>query len=352
MKNPNLLSPVSYGPPFESAVAGSKKSAYISPTAENEKHGGAAGQGMTDELIKALAMLDAFESVGVKSFDVTITDLDGSKLSKGGFFSRRTLEQLRHSLPMLLRETTAHRHNLIIRPVAHDGNELVQLDDLSREQARKFQDYAFLTLCTSPENYQAWVAVSDPEGDFARRLKKGAGADPSASGATRISGSRNFKPKYGPDFPMVEIDYVNPGLKVTRSELMSAGVVAPRVQRQVEVKSEPAQLNTLPGLVRSPHLKARVNRIHASQPRPWPNYQTCVNNAPKVHGGDDRPDISKADFTWCMIAIDWGHSIQETAIKLMERSAKAHENGERYAHKTATNAALAVARNRSEAPDR
>jgi hypothetical protein len=31
-----------------------------------------------------------------------------------------------------------------------------------------------------------------------------------------------------------------------------------------------------------------------------------------VHQGE-RPDISRADFTWCMLAIDWGHGIEETA---------------------------------------
>ena len=63
-------------------------------------------------------------------------------------------------------------------------------------------------------------------------------------------------------------------------------------------------------------------------------------------GGEDRPDISKADFTWCMMAIDWGWSVTATAARLMEESRKAQENGERYALGTAQNAAAAVARRR------
>jgi hypothetical protein len=66
-----------------------------------------------------------------------------------------------------------------------------------------------------------------------------------------------------------------------------------------------------------------------------------------VLGGEDRPDISKADFTWCMIAIDWGWSVSATAARLMEESRKAQENGERYALRTAHNAAAAVARRRA-----
>ena len=39
------------------------------------------------------------------------------------------------------------------------------------------------------------------------------------------------------------------------------------------------------------------------------------------------PDISRADFVWCMTAITWGWSTDETAERLMEESAKAQENG-------------------------
>lgn len=60
--------------------------------------------------------------------------------------------------------------------------------------------------------------------------------------------------------------------------------------------------------------------------------------------GDDRPDISRADFTWCRTAIEWGWSAEATASRLMELSSKAKENGEAYAVLTATNAARSVDR--------
>jgi hypothetical protein len=34
------------------------------------------------------------------------------------------------------------------------------------------------------------------------------------------------------------------------------------------------------------------------------------------------PDISKADFTWCMTAISWGHGIEETAERFAELTAE------------------------------
>ena len=63
----------------------------------------------------------------------------------------------------------------------------------------------------------------------------------------------------------------------------------------------------------------------------------CLKGAPPIHRGT-RPDISKADFVWCMIAIQWGWSVDETARRLMHESAKARENGPRYALLTAQKA--------------
>ena len=64
--------------------------------------------------------------------------------------------------------------------------------------------------------------------DFARRLKKASAADSTASGATRIAGSLNFKPKYAPAFPRVEITHANAGHMTSMAALEQAGFVAPR----------------------------------------------------------------------------------------------------------------------------
>ena len=64
----------------------------------------------------------------------------------------------------------------------------IQLDDLKTDALDRLRDVAFLTLQASPGNRQAWVAVSglasgEETKEFARRLRKGVGADQSASGA-------------------------------------------------------------------------------------------------------------------------------------------------------------------------
>jgi hypothetical protein len=87
----------------------------------------------------------------------------------------------------------------------------------------------------------------------------------------------------------------------------------------------PTQLEAL-GLVAEPELmKAttvfplRVSRAHenAIRARKWPDYQRCLDQAPPNHGKSG-PDVSRADFVWCMTALDWGYSIEETANQLMQ----------------------------------
>ncbi len=62
---------------------------------------------------KARDMLDAFESVGAKAFDVTITDIDGEKIPRR-FQANRGVDQLRASIGPLARDrssSTGERHH-------------------------------------------------------------------------------------------------------------------------------------------------------------------------------------------------------------------------------------------------
>ena len=266
---------------------------------------------------QAQDMLSAFASVGAERFDLTFTNAAGGK---AGFCGNRSLDQLLSAMPAILEGAAERQHNVIVRP-RPSGAALIQLDDLDEGAVMRLRPVSFLILRTSHGNYQSWVAVADADEDFARRLRKGTGADLTASGATRVSGSLNFKDKYAPGFPRIETVHASSGLIVTRAELEALGVVAP------PVKAEPP---------------ARVSR-RCPVARGWPEYRRCVANAPPVREGG-RLDISRADFTFCLLAIDWGWSIEETAARLMQESGKARENGEPYALRTARNAAAALER--------
>jgi hypothetical protein len=262
-------------------------------------------------------MLDVFASLGSNRFDLTRTDLDGHKCE---YRAGQNAAALRDWMPWLLGTAIQQQQNLIVRPRGGLA-ELVQLDDLRGTRLGAVREAAFLILTTSQENHQARVAVRDGGGDFARRLRRGAGADPSASGATRVAGSVNFKRSYAPNFPTVQILEFRPGRIVTRGEMETAGLVA------------------APDPVGTPMPTTRTS----GRAKAWPSYARCLQNAPRAHEGD-RPDVSRADFTFCLLAIDWGWSMEQACQQLLKNSGKARENGERYARRTAERAAAAVDR--------
>jgi hypothetical protein len=289
------------------------------------------------DLAEALQMIDVFASAGATQFDLTHTNIDGEKR---GFRPSQSVAQVRNSLPKLFPGAAERQNNIIVRPLSEKVH-FVQLDDLDAEGVKRAGEAAFLTLATSPGNHQAWVAVSDignneEAKDFARRLRKGAGADKSASGATRVAGTVNYKRKYEPDFPMVRMGEAHPGRIVTKGRLESMGLVA---------VPEPESISTANSL-QARHAGPSQYRHRAN--KTWPDYARSLAGAPPSLQGSG-PDRSMADFTWCMTAIDWGWSIEETARKLPEVSEKARERlrfkDDGYPLITAQNAAAAVAKN-------
>jgi hypothetical protein len=289
-------------------------------------------------------MLTVFASVGAKVFDLSVTDLTGKPV-KGQQRPGRSLEEMRRRIGRDLQDAERDRHNVIIRPRSTTAL-LIQLDDIDEAKADRLQPYSFMTLRTSPGNGQVWLAVSDgpKESDdeaareFKTRVRRGAAADHSATGATRIAGSLNFKTKYAPAFPRVEITRTNAGSVTTVAALENAGLIAPREgpQPPASVPPEPAQ-------------PARKVTGQGTAPRHWPDYQQTLNGAPRKTDGT--PDRSRADFMWCKWAIQRGHGIEDTAAKLAEVSERAQESirvkeDHGYTLLTARKAAAAVDRER------
>jgi len=288
----------------------------------------------------ARAMLDAFASVGARTCDLTITTRHGRKEA----FQRTVpVDRLRSGIAAILDKAAGAEHNVIVRP--HGPSVVfIQLDDLNATAAQRLRDVAFLGLQTSPGNHQAWLAIppANGAGDLARRLRQTLGADLAASGATRVAGSLNFKAQYAPNFPRVEIAFSTPRLIASTEKLAHLGLIAPGddpPRGQPAAAAHSAYSESPTGFGGYP------SRIAAARPavRKWPSYSRCVEGAPEAHAGG-RPDISRADFTWSMIAIDWGWSVEETAVRLLAQSPKARENGKGYAMLTAQRAAAAVGR--------
>jgi hypothetical protein len=128
---------------------------------------------------------------------------------------------------------------------------------------------------------------------FMRRVRKAVGGnDKSASGATRLAGTENFKKKYIPDFPVVSIIEATPGRVVTTGQVEALGLVSP---------PEPVKASSVISLPSS-----RRQRLGGE--RQLPDYQRCLDRAPlsKEHGG---PDRSSADFDFCKWAARFGWSV-------------------------------------------
>jgi len=286
---------------------------------------------------EARRMLDAFTSVGADRFHVTFTNI---REERTDFFKNRTAPSMRYNLPAWVsrsaqlkpyamaaqegrpEETILAGENLIVRPYAPPAVVLVQLDDLEEKQLERVRPAAFLVLRTSPKErgHQAWIAVQGGDRDFTARLKRGIGADLSASGSVRMAGTGNFKEAYKANFPTVAIEEAHPGRIVTRAELEGRGLVVP-----APAKPEPSPLRC----------SNRPRRLG------WPDYERCLEEA---HARGRKR--SSADFTFCCIAIDlFRRTPEETAARLMEVSGKARENGEAYALDQAMNAAAKVALN-------
>ena len=306
-------------------------------------------------LDEAFRMVDTFASCGATSFVVTKTELEWPGHKKAKWGKTYFLGELKEKLPAMMRTAAIRRpvlledgrtalagENLIIRPIS-DRVAFIQLDDLKPEYLDRVRPAVFIMHATSPGNHQAWIAVSGlPEGreaskEFMRRVRKAVGGnDKSASHATRVAGTENFKVKYGPDFPTVKIIEAHPGRVLTQEQLEAMGLVAaPEPEIAAPVFAARARQG------KSGQQRARSTKV-------WPDYARSLAGAPpSLQGGG--PDRSMADFAWCMTAIDWGWSIEETAAKLLEVSEKARERArlkdEGYALITAQNAAAAVERN-------
>jgi hypothetical protein len=288
-------------------------------------------------------MLDIFASVGARIFDLSITDLTGKPV-KGQQRPGKSLDEMRRTIGRVLQDGERNRHNVIIRPRS-TTTLLIQLDDFDDAKAAQMDRYAFLTLRTSPGNGQVWLAVSDGPKEsaeeaarrFRTRVRRAAEADQSATGATRIAGSLNFKADYAPAFPCVEITRTNPGSMTTVAALEIAGLIAP-----AEPPKPPASV--------PPSKTAQLGRI-GTGPRHWPDYERALRGAPLKRDGSG-PDRSLADFMFCKWAIERGHGIEATAEKLAEVSPKAQErirvkDDPGYTLLTARNAAAAVERERN-----
>lgn len=264
---------------------------------------------------EALAMIDAFVSVGVKGFGLTRTDINRRRVS---YRAGLSVEAMRLSLPHLVPLCWRLSQNLIVRPQEAAGGVLAQLDDLEARQVDRVRSRGFLIVEPSPLNFQVWLAIEGGDKALAQRLMNGIGSDRGASCACRLAGSPNVKPKYAPDFPAV------------------------RIVGALGLTVKPGELADL--LPSKPVSTAQRHFTVDGNSRGWPDYSKCLNAAPVR--ADGLPDRSRVDFLWCKWALQRRNAHDAVEVKLLEVSEKARQEwdrgNERYVSRTVEAALRAV----------
>ena len=277
---------------------------------------------------EALEMIDAFYSIGTRTWDLTRMDIDRRKQS---YRPARNLLGTRLILNNWIPLCWKLHQNLIVRPRRAHSSVIAQLDDLGSQQLDRIASRAFLYVETSPGNYQVWLAIPAGSNELVKQVMAGIGADSRATCSGRIAGSPNVKPKYAPDFPAVRIVAVNPGRLVAPGDLEDL-VPCIAQSRHSEAQSRLA----------TPNHDAKPFLIPAGRVRSWPDYDLVLAGAPPNHNRTG-PDRSKADFLWCKWAIERGHNAAAVEERLRELSTKAaSRKGEGYIRDTVAAAAKAA----------
>jgi hypothetical protein len=207
------------------------------------------------------------------------------------------------------------------------GGALIQVDDCTRDVLTRLLPFAFLAVETSPDNFQAWLALPPDMADDARKdvrerlLRKfkdaGEGANGGAYNSLRLPGCFNAKEKYRQAlgaYPRVQLIHAAPGHIVPPLELERAGLLA-------APKEKPKAPLTLP--------------VNTKLPGAWPSYEQ--------HLAEKGGDRSRADISYSMACIGAGFPRHAVIAQLDSLSGKAKGRHDDYAAKTFDNAARFVA---------
>ncbi|MDQ3474141.1 MAG: RepB family DNA primase, partial [Acidobacteriota bacterium] len=290
-----------------------------------------------ESISEARKLVEAFTSVGVDQFKTVFI----SCVSLTGDYRCLNSEDvgasaLRGRLADYVRRSERQQQSVCLRPMNPELKQddkvcsqgaLIQVDDCTPEILERLAPYSFLTVETSPSNFQAWIAL--PRGvtegkrvavreRLLRQLKE-TGANGGAFNSVRLAGSLNAKEKYrGADgrLPRVRLCDVAPGLVIAPDVLDAAGLLAaplpPRVTR-VETYS------------------------NAQIPTEEADYHSYLARSGK--SDSDKPDRSNADICYAIRMLNLGWPRHSVASRLNDLSSKAQGRRDKYAENTVNAAA-------------
>jgi hypothetical protein len=264
----------------------------------------------------------AMQPLGAQSKCIRAEDITGGALIPR--MAALVAQSERQGVSVCLRpnKTTDERQN----------GALIQIDDCDAATVALLRPFAFLTVETSPGNFQVWLALPPDIGEVARMDVRGRllrqlnpKNDPKlpnggAFNSVRLPGCLNAKEKYRRKFgayPRVRLVSAVMGLIVSPLELERAGLLAAPQEKPKPV----ATTNTkLPGAC--------------------PDYHSYLNDSATVDGN---PDRSRADIRWAMACLGAGFPQYAVVAELDRLSSKAQGRHDDYAATTVAHAAEFVA---------
>jgi hypothetical protein len=261
----------------------------------------------------------AFQSVGVGSFHSV---LKCERTTSAIFDAVDDCASFEQNITAYLRRSEDEHASLCVRP---NGAHLIQIDDCNQATLDRLTSFSFLTVETSPNSYQCWLALpgtASGERNAVRERLLLALASTSANGGAynslRFPGSRNFKLSHEAiGFPLVRTLTVEMERFVTPAELHEAGLLPP-----MSYPTPPC-----------PGARRRLDSL----PTRFPSWERELARVPRKDDG--QPDRSRADYCWCLMSLRWGWSEGEVTGKLREVSTKAATASRHYIETTVRRAA-------------
>jgi hypothetical protein len=266
---------------------------------------------------QAAQTVAAFESVGVKKFEVFQRDETTGERSIDVPYKSFSGARLRKELPSYLERNATREESFIIRP----RGAVIQIDDLNALLRARLEPFAFLGVGTSPGSFQEWIALPDGTTEETRKrvreriyrqlnleVKE---ADSGASGAMRWPDSINRKPKYcveGKEPPRVSLVHVNAGRRVSEAELERAGLLAPELPEAPPCPEE-----------------TRVVSSSRLSPEKWPERSRYIKC--KDDGDEDR---SRTDYALMSACLRRGFHESEVVSHIIETSPRARRRGHKH----------------------
>lgn len=273
--------------------------------------GGDACQCQVDELPDELLAVEAFASVEGELDQVLVIDDSKPKDAALVGSSKTDFAQFLEELPGM--KERAERDHLSI--VGRVRGPVLQIDDCDQATASLLWEFAFVTIETSPQNFQCWLAFkdNDDKDTAASRLiaglkiiLPGTQANKGSGGAIRWPGTKNHKPnrqQADGSYPIVKVAQVQLGRTVTPSELDDAGLLAAEPSAP---QGPPETRTRATGSVR--------------------DYGYYLQKAP-LRERDKKPDRSKADMAFVNACFRAGFNEEAIEAMLMASSERAKEKG-------------------------